>query len=163
MESVENIAKYLLFLDKKEEIFINNLISLNGRDCYEGNVRLNKYLHIMQMVYYAINNEKLFKEKMYAYDNGVVVEEVMNNYSYLKSNKSDYSISDDSIKSFVKKMYDILKYAPLKDLIEISHQDEEWKKKHSFYQKKDQLMDVEGQLENYKEMCADFIDMLDSD
>ena len=38
MEKVENIAKYILYLDKNNEIFINNLINLNGRDCYEGNV-----------------------------------------------------------------------------------------------------------------------------
>ena len=163
MEKVENIAKYILFLDKNNDIFIDNLILLNNRKCYEGNVRLNKYLHIMQMVYFAMTDNKLFDEEMYAFDNGAIVNEVMNNYSYLKSNKDNYNITDLSVKEYIEKMFNILKYAPLEDLIEISHQDEEWRKKHSFYQKKDQLIDVDSQKENYKIMCADFIDMLNND
>lgn len=163
MEKVENIAKYILYLDKNNEIFINNLINLNGRDCYEGNVRLNKYLHIMQMVYFAMTDKKLFNEEMYAFDNGVVVNSVMNNYLSLKSTKNSYNISDINVKNYIDKMFNILKYAPLKDLIEISHQDEEWKKKHNFYQKKEQLIDVDSQKENYKIMCADFIDILNND
>lgn len=163
MEKVENIAKYILSLDKNNDIFINKLIHLHGRDCYEGNVRLNKYLHIMQMVYFAMTDNKLFNEDMYAFDNGVVVNTVMNNYAYLKSNRDSYTISDENVKSYIEKMFNILKYAPLQDLIEISHQDEEWKKKHSFYKKNDQLIDVDSQKENYKIMCADFIDMLNND
>ena len=163
MEKVENIAKYILFLDKNNDIFINNLLTLNGRDCYEGNVRLNKYLHIMQMVYFAMTDKKLFNEEMYAFNNGVVVNSVMNNYVYLKSTKNSYNISDENVKKYIEKMFNILKYAPLEDLIEISHQDEEWKKKHNYYQKKDQLIDVDSQKENYKIMCADFIEMLDND
>ncbi len=163
MEKVENIAKYILFLDKNNDIFINKLLTLNGRDCYEGNVRLNKYLHIMQMVYFAMTDKKLFDEEMYAFDNGVVVNSVMNNYVYLKSTKDSYNISDIDVKNYIEKMFNILKYAPLEDLIEISHQDEEWRKKHNFYQKKDQLIDVDSQKENYKIMCADFIDMLNND
>ena len=163
MEKVENIAKYILFLDKNNDIFINNLLTLNGRECYEGNVRLNKYLHIMQMVYFAMTDKKLFNEEMYAFDNGVVVNSVMNNYVYLKSTKNSYNISDENVKKYIEKMFNILKYAPLEELIEISHQDEEWKKKHNYYQKKDQLIDVDSQKENYKIMCADFIEMLDND
>lgn len=163
MEKVENIAKYILFLDKDNNIFVNNLINREGRSCYEGNVRLNKYLHIMQMVYIAMNDKKLFDEDMYAFDNGVVVNSVMNNYVYLKSMKSSYKIDDEDIKLFIEKMFNILKYAPLEDLIEISHQDEEWKKKHNFYLKKDQLIDVDSQKQNYKDMCADFIEMINND
>ena len=162
MEKVEDIAKYILSLDKNNDIFVNKLLTLHGRNCYEGNVRLNKYLHIMQMVYFAMTDNKLFNEDMYSFDNGVVVNMVMNDYSYLKSNKETYNITDKSVKLYIEKMFNILKYAPLKDLIEISHQDEEWKKKHNFYQKKEQLMDVDSQKENYKIMCADFIEMLNN-
>lgn len=114
----------------------------------------------MQMVYYAMTDNKLFNEDMYAFDNGVVVGSVMNNYSSLKQNKKSFNINDEDIKKYIEKMFNILKYAPLDDLIEISHQDEEWKKKNNFYQKKNQLIDVDSQKENYKMMCADFIDML---
>ncbi len=98
-----------------------------------------------------------------AFDNGVVVNSVMNNYFYLKSTKNSYNISDANVKNYIEKMFNIVKYAPLEDLIEISHQDEGWKKKHNFYQKKDQLIDIDSQKENYKIMCADFIDILNND
>ena len=151
MEKVEDIAKYILSLDENNDIFINNLIKLNGHDCYEGNVRLNKYLHIMQMVYIALTGNKLFREEMYAFDNGVVVNTVMNNYNYLKNTKNSYNLTDTKVRDYLKRMFDILRYAPLPDLIEI------------FYQKKDQLIDVDSQKENYKMMCADFIDLLKND
>ena len=161
MEKVENIAKYILFLDTNRDIFVNNLVNLNGRNSYEGNIRLNKYLHIMQMVYFAINDQKLFPEDMYAFDNGVVVDYVMSNYRYLSSNRDNYSFSDNQIKAFVEKISNILKYAPLDELINISHQDEEWKKKHNHFNKSDQLIDIVSQKDNYKKMCSDFIELLD--
>lgn len=163
MEKVDDIAKYILYLDKNDDIFSNKLIKMNGRNCYEGNVRLNKYLHIMQMVYIAMNDDKLFDDDMYAFDNGIIVDTVMNNYVNLKNNKDNYNIENIETKKFVKKMFDILKYAPLDDLVEISHQDEEWKKKHGFYKKKDQLIDIDSQKDNYKKMCADFIEILNND
>ena len=107
MEKVENIAKYILSLDKNDDIFINKLITLQGRECYEGNVRLNKYLHIMQMVYFAMTDKKLFSEDMYAFDNGVIVDVVMNNYLYLKSTKESYSISNANVKTYIEKMFNI--------------------------------------------------------
>lgn len=41
MEKVEDIAKYILYLDKDNDIFVNKLINGEGRNCYEGNIRLN--------------------------------------------------------------------------------------------------------------------------
>ena len=148
MEKVEDIAKYILSLDT------NN--TMQGRNCYQGNIRLNGYLHIMQMVYMAMNDKKLFNDDMYAYDNGVIVDSVMNNYKYLCNNKNSYDIKNEKIKEYLGKMFDILKYASFEELIKISHQDEEWKNKHLYYQK----MDVDSQIENYKDMCADFIELL---
>ena len=104
MEKVEDIAKYILSLDKNNDIFVNKLLTLHGRNCYEGNARLNKYLHIMQMVYFAMTDNKLFNEDMYAFDNGVVVNMVMNDYSYLKSNKETYNITDKSVKLYIEKI-----------------------------------------------------------
>lgn len=55
------------------------------------------------MVYYAMMNKKLFNNDMYAYDNGVIVDNAMSNYRYLISTKEQYKISDTSVKQFVKK------------------------------------------------------------
>lgn len=163
MEKVENIAKYLLSLDKKNDVFTNNIIDINNHTSYEGNVRLNKYLHIIQMVYIAINGNKLFDEKMYAYENGVVVEEVMNNYKYLFNHKNEYQFNCSDTSLFVRKLFNVLKNAPLEDLIEISHQDEEWKKKHIFFEKEKQIIDPNSQVAKYKKLCADFIYLLNND
>ena len=58
MEKVENIAKYILFLDKNDKIFVNKLVNLNGRDCYEGNDRLNKYFRLFFKVKYIKNKSE---------------------------------------------------------------------------------------------------------
>ncbi len=160
MECVEDIAKYILSLDTTNEVFLNNLIVLNNRKCYEGNVRLNKYLHIMQMTYMAMYEEKLFDEVMYAFDNGVVVETIMDNYMLLKRTKDSYEVESGSIKDFVTKLYNVLENAPLNDLIEISHQDSEWKKKHGYFSKDKQIINVDKQLNEYKNLCGDFIYLL---
>lgn len=162
MEKVRNVALYLLSLDTDNKIFTKNLVTKNKRNCYDGNVRLNKYLHICQMVYMAMNNEKLFDEEMYAYDNGVIIEEVMQNYAILLSRKNEAVDLKDDTKNFLSKMFNILYEAPLEDLIKISHQDKEWIDKSKFYRKEDQKIDPYSQIENYKKMCANFIYLMEN-
>ena len=164
MENVKELAKYILSLDSSDQVFHYEPIVLNGRETLAGKVRLNKYLHIMQMMYIALYDEKLFDENMYAYDNGAVIDEILNSYGELRKNRNKYTIKNaEMIKPFVEKMYNLLKPAPLDILIEISHQDEEWIKKHNYYEKSDQLMNIDSQKENYKELCADFIKLYNND
>ena len=49
------VAQYLLSRDKDRKLFNKNLIQRNGREFYEGNARLNKYLLLAQNIY--INRE----------------------------------------------------------------------------------------------------------
>ena len=164
MENVKELAKYILSLDKNDQVFHYDSIVLNGRETLAGKVRLNKYLHIMQMVFIALYDEKLFNENMYAYDNGAVIDEILNSYAELRKNRNNYSLkNEESVMPFINKMYKLLEPAPLDVLIEISHQDEEWIKKHDYYSKSDQLMNVDSQKENYKELCADFIKLFNND
>lgn len=164
MENVKELAKFILSLDTEDKVFHYEPITLNGKETLAGKVRLNKYLHIMQMMYISLYDKKLFNENMYAYDNGAVIDEILNSYGELRKNKNHYSLSDEkTVKPFIKKMYKLLKPAPLDVLVEISHQDEEWIKKHSYYSKSDQLMNVDSQKENYKELCADFIKLYNND
>lgn len=160
MEEAENIAKYLLSLDELHEVFTNEVITLKGINCYAGNVRLNKYLHIMQMVYYSINDTLLFSDNMYAYKNGVVVITVMNRYHYLWRHKYTYEINSYRNKIFIRAMYEILKNISLDELIKISEKDPEWKIKHIAERRIEQLMVINKDRECYQNICARFINKL---
>jgi uncharacterized phage-associated protein len=161
MEKAEEIAKLILSLDNDDVVFHYNLINLNGHNCLEGKVRLNKYLHIMQMTYMAMFDKKLFDDKMFAYDNGAVVKEILNDYPTIRKERNNYKVNEkERVIPFIKKMYIVLKPAPLQDLIEISHLDKEWQINNRKGQK-NQEMNVDSQLVNYKKICADFIKIYD--
>ena len=79
-----DVAKY--FLNKDDgTLFNNRLVGRAERKFYEGNARLNKYLHIAQNLYIARYGSKLFEDDLYAYDNGAVVPSVQENYLAIKS------------------------------------------------------------------------------
>ena len=156
------IARYFLSKDKNHNLFNKVLISKNGRKFYEGNARLNKYLHLSQNVYIAMTGNALIDSSFYAYDNGAVLPEIQENYSILISSNycDEFDEISSDIKSFLNKMYIALKNATLDELIELSHEDIEWKSKKSFYDKQSQKMDSLKNKEIYKEQYQDFIDVL---
>ena len=89
-----DVAKY--FLNKDDgTLFNNKLVERSGRRFYEGNARLNKYLHIAQNLYIAQHGRKLFEDDLYAYDNGVVIPSVQENYLAIKSRYVGKSIPSD--------------------------------------------------------------------
>lgn len=127
MVSAKDIAKYFLSKDKEGKLFSTNLIYLNGRKCYEGNVRLNKYLYFAQTVYLAKYGELLFSESILAYDNGPIVKEIMEKYAVLQANKNDETNLDSRIKIFLDKIYKSLENATCEELVDITHEDTAWK------------------------------------
>lgn len=157
MEKAENISKYLLFLDINRDIFLGEIVNIKGIDCYEGNVRLNKYLHIMQMVYIGLYSSKLFEDNMYAYKNGVVIGSVMNRYRYLWKHKDEYNFNNEEVKVYVWKMFNILKNISLDELINISEKDREWLRKHNASSRLEQLMNIDNEYDYYKVICMKFI------
>lgn len=162
MLKATTIAKYILNKDPDHKLFNKNLITKNHRTFYDGSARLNKYLHLMQVVYLAKNGSLLFEEDMYAYDNGGVVTEVQENFSVLYGlNKPLSDEIDDETKKYIDKMCVALESASTDDLISLSHEDEEWQVKHNYYQKKDQKMDLLSRRQEYEAQYADFINVLD--
>lgn len=127
MLSAKEVARYFLSKDKERKLFNANLIELNGRTCYEGNVRLNKYLYLAQTVYLAKYGELLFSDNFVAYDNGPVVREIMNSYASMRENKKEDNSLSDEIKRFLDKIYISLKDATCDELVEITHEDSAWK------------------------------------
>ena len=159
----KNIALYFFQLDKDESLFSKDkMVEINSTKMYEGNIRVNKYLHIAQNLHIAKYGKKLFENDLYAYDNGGIVRDVQLNYQVLKHLKpSDYTQDIDAdTQEFLKKIFYILKNAPLKELIKISHEDEEWIECHQLPRGR-QIMNPLRNAEEYRVQYNDVIRLLD--
>ena len=153
------VAKYFLSKDTQHKLFNKNLIHKNGRDFYEGNARLNKYLHLAQNIFLAKYGVRLFSGDLYAYDNGAVAPIVQENYAVLLS-KSDIPSIPTKTKDYLDRIYKIFENASLEELIELSHEDTAWRDKHNFYSKADQRMDTDKHIDEYREQYADLIKLM---
>lgn len=160
MIKVIEVAEYLLGKDPARKLFTKELVKKNGRTFYEGNARLNKYLHLAQNVFIAKTGKKLFQDDLYAYTNGAVVVEIQENYSILWSRKAVPEIAP-GIAEFLDKLYLILENAPLDELIKISHEDAEWADKSRGYSKEQQRMDSLAHASEYRVQYADVLEMME--
>ena len=154
-------ALYILSLDKKHELFNKNLRTQNGRRFYEGNARLNKYMHLAQNIYIAKYGEPLMDSVFYEYDNGAVDPKIQENYSVLLERKDKNVVMEDNEKKFLDAIYKAFRNATLDELIELSHEDSEWIDKHNYYQKNDQKMDSMARKEEYAKQYADMVKVLE--
>lgn len=156
-----SIARYFLSKDVNHKLFnTRNLISKCERTFYEGNARLNKYLHLAQNIYIAKTGNKLFAEDLYAYDNGAITLNVQENYSTLL-NKTDIPNLTSDIQIFLDKIYKMLENATLDELIELSHEDSEWVDKQRYYKKSGQKMDSLAHIGEYQTQYRDVIKVMD--
>lgn len=156
-----DVAIYFLSLDISCTMFTKQLCERNGRRFYEGNARLNKYLHLAQNIYIAKYGEPLMDSVFYAYDNGAVDPVVQENYSVLLERRHQEISIPEPEKDFLNKIYKAFKNAELDELIELSHEDSEWIDKHNYYLKQDQKMDSMSRKAEYAEQYADIITILD--
>src|SRR4051812_9119794 len=95
-----NVAEYLLSLDPQRKYF--TLKRMSEKAGYislpiEGNFRLNKLLHILQILYYAKHEKLLFSDNLVAYEHGGVVQIIS--------------------KSFANELFHLKKYPNAKKLI----------------------------------------------
>lgn len=123
----KDVAKYFLLKDEDKKLFNKNLIECNGRSCYEGNIRLNKYLYFAQTVYLAKYGRLLFDDPIQAYENGTIVKDVMTKYAVMQANRTNDAKLDKDITSFLDKIYEALKNATYQELVDITHEDTAWK------------------------------------
>lgn len=154
-------ALYILGLDEEHELFNKNLRTQNGRKFYEGNARLNKYMHLAQNIYIAKYGKPLMDSVFYAYDNGAVDPKVQENYSVLLDRKDKNVVMEENEKKFLDAIYKAFRNATLDELIELSHEDSEWIEKHNYYQKDKQKMDSMARKEEYAEQYADMVKVLE--
>ncbi len=160
MIRARDAAKYFINKDKNHTLFTKKLIEKNGRKFYDGNARLNKYLHMAQNIYIAKTGEKLFEDDLYAYDNGAVALDVQENFAILLNRKSEPQL-EESIRDFLDRIYMIFQNATLDELIELSHEDSEWESKHAFYSKREQKMDSLARIDEYKEQYRDVLRVME--
>ncbi len=158
MLTAQKVAEYFLAKDPERKLFNRNIVIYNDRKFYEGNARLNKYLFLAQVVYLAKYEKKLFSDDFVAYENGPVVESIMNSYGRLVTKNSSSSI-DEETKIFLDKIYMSLENASYDELIEITHEDPEWKKlSDNTYNAP--IMKIEDNIEEYKNRYKGLIEAL---
>jgi len=157
MLSAKDVARYFLNSDKDKKLFTTNVIERNSCTFYDGNARLNKYLHLAQNIYIAMYGEKLFEESLYAYANGAVVLEVQENYKISLNRTRPMPKLSQHHKNFLDKIYDVLETATVDELIELSHEDNEWLERIKCPRKQERVLDSLSRTEEYKEQYADVI------
>ncbi len=155
-----DIANYFLKKDVSKKYFNKNLINKNDRQFYEGNVRLNKYLHLSQNIFIAKTGNKLFEDDLYASDDGAIVPDISNRYLCLVSKPDSNIIFSEDINVFLDKIYIVLKNASVDELINLSCEDPEWKDKQRFLKKTEQRMNSISYADEYKNQYKDIIKVM---
>ena len=158
MLKAADIAKYFLSKDKNRVLFNNNIVENNNRKSYEGNIRLNKYLFLAQVVYMAKYGKKIFNDDFVAYDNGPVIKDIVNNYSIITARNEQVNLPI-KVKTFLDKIYMALENATYDELIEITHEDPEWiKLSNNTYNAP--IMNLEDNIKEYKHRYKGLIEAL---
>lgn len=159
MLEAEMIAKYFLSKDTSGTLFNTQVVKKNNRKFYEGNVRLNKYLFLSQVVYLAKYEKKLISDPFVAYENGPVIKKIVDNYALMHSRKTQVILPNE-IKDFLDKIYMALENATFDELIEITHEDPEWIRlsKNTFNAP---IMHLEENIEEYKKRYKGLIEALE--
>jgi len=162
MTNAKEIAVYFFQKDKEQEVFTSEIIERGQKKFVVGNARVNKYMHIAQNMWIAKTGELLFSQPLLAFDNGAVVEDVRTIYAVLRHNAEKYAVNlSDKVREFLDKIYVMLRNATIDELIELSHQDNEWNSKKSYYSKKDQEMNSLSRKNEYEKQYADALIILE--
>ena len=152
------VAEYFLSKDPTRKLFNENIINYNGRTSYEGNIRLNKYLFLSQVVYLAKYDKKLISDDFVAYDNGPVVESVVKSFGRIVKSNNAVDINEND-KDFLNKIYFSLENATYEELIEITHEDPEWLAlSNNTYNAP--VMNIEKNIDEYKKRYKGLIEAL---
>lgn len=89
MLSAKDVANYFLSKDPERKLFNKNIVVYNGRKSYEGNIRINKYLFLTQVLYLAVYDKRLFKDDFKAYENGPVIEDILKSYGLILNQNNE--------------------------------------------------------------------------
>jgi len=152
-----DVCEYFFAKDPQRNIFNLNLIKRNDRTFYEGNAKMNKFLHMAQNIYIAKTGTLLFSDHLYAYDNGAVLLDVVDNYPRIQRNHILPQGFCSEVEDFLDRIFYLFKDADIDELIELSHEDDEWAEKSKHYHKNDQKMDSLTRKLEYAEQYSDVL------
>ena len=156
-----DVANFFFSLDPERQIFNQKLIERNGAKFYEGNARLNKYMHLAQNIYLAMTGELLIDTSFYAYANGAVIPDIQRDYSILFSKEGNYNQIPEPQLTFLTKIFEAFRNADIDEIIEIDHEDSAWLERKSAVNYEEQKMDPLAYIDEYKTQYADIIKVLD--
>lgn len=158
--TARDLANYFLSLDPDRQYFNQKLIVRNGSTFYEGNARLNKYMHLAQNIYIAMTGNLLIDSPFYAYNNGAVIPDIQRDYRVLLNSRNEYHGISDEQMLFLRKIFEAFKNADIDEIIEIDHEDKAWMDKHKGETMAEQKMDSLQYKEIYEKQYADMIKVL---
>ena|SRR5438132_9006039 len=124
--SAMEVAKYFLSLDPKRKYFITGKMpKISGIAIPTiGNFRLNKLLHISQILYAAKYGGWLFSEKFSAFEHGGIIYEVYRQFHFLvKQYYSETNHLSLEIKNFLNKIFQFFHTFKNDELEEFAHND----------------------------------------
>ncbi len=152
MLNARDVAEYFLGKGRAEDVFTSELISINGQSFIMGSARLNAYLHLARNIYLAGTGELLFEDALYAESYGAVVPSVHVNYQNLIREKSNVrpTLINDAVKEFLDCFYTTFQSAAIDELIELSHEDAEWREKSRNSVKAERVMGSCGRKNEYR-------------
>lgn len=158
--TARDLANYFLSLDPDRQYFNQKLINRNGSTFYEGNARLNKYMHLAQNIYIAMTGNLLIDSPFYAYNNGAVIPDIQRDYRVLLNSRNEYSGISSEQMLLLRKIFEAIKNADIDEIIEIDHEDKAWIDKHNGETMAEQKMDSLQYKEIYEKQYADMIKVL---
>ena len=123
--TAKDVAAYLV---NRPECFFSNT--------FDGNMKLQKLLVFANLIHYANYEEFLFNDDMYAFRNGIVIEEVRmpffeDYHGYMQSLKSQTNLdfTNEQLDS-INMSIEIFNKLSAKDLSDLHHELETWKIKY---------------------------------
>lgn len=156
--NAKDVARFFISLDEDRRYFNKELIRVNGHSSYEGNIRLNKLVHLAHNIYGAMKESLLVNAEFYAYANGAVVLEIQREYRHLlEEERVFHAPFSEDVCFFLKFIYEEFKDVPIKELIRFDHEDPEWKQKKPTAENPRQKMDSALYMDVYKKMYHDVI------
>ena len=127
--SATEIAKLLLSFDQGREYFCDGKMPAPNGEVKDtpttGNFRLNKMLHLCQILHYAKYGKPLFYEELRAYERGAIVYSIYKNFFsfYRQFSKTEEIPIDKQKKEFISKIYHYFKNYSDEYLETFSHDD----------------------------------------
>ncbi|MDK0649708.1 Panacea domain-containing protein [Clostridium perfringens] len=154
--------------------FINN--EYTPINSMSGNLKLNKLLYFAQLISLIKREKPLFKDELYAFKNGVVVENIRkeyneNFYKFIDRAKYDNTVFESDELSILEFTKEIFMNVSAEELSDLTHEHKSWKENFEkskefragkqWYNKEISKIEIEDYFTKYKcdlELVKNIID-----